>query len=782
MHRTRTRQYLGTATWLGLLVLVLVGCSKTEASTRGTRPVERLALTTKNDDERSRAPSSVIKLLPTDELRFECEGADSSRVVTTPKPPDEPSWFADISAGTAFKWFVDVEAKVCQRVILDVSITGFANTRIQIYGASELLAEGVVGEPLLGDRSGPTRRLVVFDLESTYFDPRRVVFVQFGVSPVVPSRIDVHSVELVSVPAAAALAAVDEPPRLARLGGEQRRAFGLSNWSPLVARCEPDENSILAFACAVPDVFATEPGPLDLELTISDGSGVLAERLVQLNTGAGRRWVDVEFPLAPAAGRTVDLQWKLVGPQRESEVYCALTPPILAHRDAKPRSVLLVTSDTHRADHVSAAGLRHDVLTPSIDRLMASGVWFSNCLSSSNATTPSHVAMLTGMSPRDTRVVDNLTSLSDQAITLAERFRSEGFLTWAVVSANHLDDAHSGLGQGFDRLDAPHQPERGAPDSIAIAERWLDTRPGLPVFLWVHLFDAHTPYQPDDEFIDSAWPADRDPFDPQLPPPAVPAPALALMPEGLRDVEYMRALYRAEVSELDAHLPRLFEHPRLTNGVIAFTADHGESLGAHGIFWDHRGLYPQSTHVPLVLWWPGAPRGVRSDRPVTNVDIGRTLLDLAGLAQVEFPGRSLVEERENAPEPRFMLASGGVSAALEHDGWLAVLRLSKELVWIADGCHEPSVVHALELYDLRTDPRCFDDRAAAEPERARRMREALVKWLASPDGAGFAGSATRDERTLEGLRALGYATEATDVSRAWIDPNCDCPRCDAYRR
>jgi arylsulfatase A-like enzyme len=321
-----------------------------------------------------------------------------------------------------------------------------------------------------------------------------------------------------------------------------------------------------------------------------------------------------------------------------------LTQPVLAKPAERAPTVLLITSDTHRADHVGFAGSRHDVLTPELDRLAARGLWFSNCVSTSNATQPSHVAILTGESPRDTRVIDNVTMLSGDATTLAERFRDAGWATWAAVSADHLDDANSGLGQGFDRMSAPRDYQRNASDTISRVETWLEGQRGLPVFIWVHLYDAHTPYTPTEPFLAEHWPADKNPFDAALPEARVPELARALMPEGLRDLDYMRACYRAEVTELDSQLPRLFDHPRLRDGVIAFTADHGESLGAHGVYWDHRGLYPQTTQVPLVLAWPGSPRGMRSDRPVTNVDLARTLLDLAGLPSVEMPGTSLVVE------------------------------------------------------------------------------------------------------------------------------------------
>lgn len=768
-----TRSILGVG--LACALAWSPACSETEAREPEAPRIERLALAEVREDTRSDRPKSTAKLLPTDDVRFECLRAEEL------EHDGPPTWSVLAEQPSALQWRVGLPAARCQRVVLTCSTVGYADARLLLYGATERVAESVVALPLHGEPGAAEVETVVFELPSTYHDAREVVLVELFLHPLRPTHVTVHSLELLAVPIRAALASVAQEPGFVRVGSDQRRAFGLSSWVPLVARCEPRPDSVLSFACALPDALARQAGPLELEVELADGRGVLASRRTPLESGGDRRWIDVELPLAAWAGRPVELRWRLDAPGRDVEAVCALSPPILGRRTPRPASVLLVTSDTHRADHVSAAGLRHDVSTPEIDRLTARGTWFSNCVSPSNATTPSHAAILTGTSPRDTRVVDNVTLLASDAITLAERFRDAGFLTWAVVSANHLDDPHSGFGQGFERFSAPSEPQRRAQDTLAIAERWLDAQPGLPLFLWVHLFDAHTPYAPDDEFLAGHWPDAADPFDPGLPVPDLCDDARQAMPEGLRDLEYMRACYRAEVSELDAHLPRLFEHPRLVDGVIALTADHGESLGAHGVFWDHRGLYPQSTHVPLVLCWPDGPRGVRSDLPVSNLDLARTLLDLAGLAGVEFPGRSLVAQREDAPEPRFMLAAGGVCAAVQHRGWLGILSLREDMVWIAGNCHEPAPVHAFELYDLGLDPRCTDDRAAAEPGLARRMRAALVDWLASARADGLAGPAVRDEHVLEGLRALGYATEATDVSGAWIEPDCACARCAAYR-
>jgi arylsulfatase A-like enzyme len=771
---------------LGLALASLFGCKESEASEPSATPqVRHLELRPVAEDPRDHEPVSLVTFKPDDgKNNFVTEGDEAHWVVEASHPGEVPRWAVVAERPTALRWHWKNEARVCQRAIVTLAVVGHAEATLNLYAKDHRIAASAITEPIVGLPGQPVISTLVFDLPSTYHDRTETWFVELFLGPITKTRVEVCSIELLHIPARGALASVDEVPGFVRVGDDHRRAAGLSSWVPVRSVFTADADSVLSFSAALPEGFEKQPGELALEVRLADENGPRATKVYPVpgSETEARRWVDIELPIAASGERPISVTWKLLGGDTKAEVFCALTPPILARREANAPSVLLVTSDTHRADHVSGAGLRHDVRTPEIDRLMERGLWFSNCISSSNATNPSHAAILTGTSPRDTRVVDNVTALGGDAVTLAERFHDAGYLTWAVVSAGHLDDVHSGFGQGFDRISVPTDFQRKADGTIARLEDWLDTQRGLPVFVWVHLFDAHTPYDPSAEFLQSQWPGTIDPFDPTLPAPDLPAIAWALMPKGLRSVDYMTASYRAEVSSLDAQLPRLFEHPRLANGVIALTADHGESLGAHGVFWDHRGLYPQSTHVPLVLAWPDGPRGVRSDRPVTNVDLARTLLDLAGLEQVEFPGQSLVEELETAAVPRFSIASGGVAASVQHDGWLAILQLGPDRIWLGGDCHEPSPSHSLELFDLRNDSRCLDDRAADEPERAARMRAALVSWLSSATGTGFVGQTTTDEQTLSALRALGYTTEATDVSGAWIDPACVCARCAAYRR
>ena len=59
--------------------------------------------------------------------------------------------------------------------------------------------------------------------------------------------------------------------------------------------------------------------------------------------------------------------------------------------------------------------------------------------------------------------------------------------------------------------------ERSAAESIEILDGWMEDTTGRPLFVWLHLFDAHRPYAPAEEDARVYYGADRDPFDPARP-------------------------------------------------------------------------------------------------------------------------------------------------------------------------------------------------------------------------------------------------------------------------
>jgi arylsulfatase A-like enzyme len=554
------------------------------------------------------------------------------------------------------------------------------------------------------------------------------------------------------------------------LGTEGRRAYGLAFERPLEVTFDASAGERLAFSHCVPRVSRGADREHALVVTVRDEHGT--ERRERYRVPYD--WQAERLSLRGLRGSaTARFELELTG---GTEGVIAFGEPTLERARKGAPTVVLVTSDTHRADHLGALDNGLGVLTPALDRLAERGVLFEDCVAAANVTLPSHVALMTGTPPRDTGVVYNADFLGDGPHTLAERFREAGWVTYAAVSAAALRDARSGLGQGFDRMAGPAHGFADASAGIDRVLAWSDDAEGLPLFVWLHLFDAHTPYR-EEHALPHYYPQDRDPRDPSLPAPE--AWKMVHAPEGARDLDYVVSLYRSEVTHLDQQLARVFAHRRLGRGILAFTADHGESLSEHGIYFAHSELYPQTLSVPLILAWPGGPRGERVTHPVEQLDLARTLLHLAGLEPGDFPGRPL-STSEPAAGPRFALAAGGLSASVFAGDWFFVLHLHDHPH--QDPARVPYRRHTVELYDRSADPACLVNLAAERAEDASRLRALVIDWLLDARSMGWnvTGKAA-DLDALDELAELGYTTDYRDSSEnLWFDLGCECEPCLAF--
>lgn len=588
------------------------------------------------------------------------------------------------------------------------------------------------------------------------------------------------AVELLERPAERWLPLAGDEWGLIRIGRDARRGVGLSNRAPLVAETSVPEGGRLGFSYGWPEHGG---GGAEVIVRVSGQTGVERAfvRPLPARDESAPIWNEASIDLAEWAGRRVTVEFELAAAGTAPPV-CALAEARVVAPDSLAPLVLLITSDTHRADHLGVAERAVDIRTPTLDALAAEGILYEDCFSSSNVTIPSHVALMTGVHPRDSGIVHNEKSLAEGAETLAEHFRAAGFATFAAVSVFHLAPEVAGLAQGFDRYSWPRGRESSAAVAIERLASWIESAEGRPVFAWLHVFDAHTPYAPPAPYDELYYPADKDAFDTSLPRRNFPVPAQ----EGvgrLRDLQWLVAQYRGEVTYLDAQLARLLELPRVARGIVAMTADHGESLSQHGIFWRHFGLYPDTIHVPLVLKVPGGPRGVRISRGVRQMDLGLTLLELAGV-EARFPGRSLLETAPGsaAETPRFALGTRCKEASIRAGRWFLNLNLiaySRNRDTEDWGVFER---HQVELYDLETDPACDRNLAGMEHERARELRARLVRWLCSAVDTGLSAEGLDSEEARSALAQLGYATGEPEVSTLdLIDPECDCANCAPFR-
>ena len=777
--------------WLLVVLGTLAACREAPSSSSpsgapGTHAVERASL-------RSAGGLALRERRIVAELTPDSSWLPAPDAVVRPlKPSPQRGPFLHLEHGIGLEAGSPV-------IPLDTALGGFNRVEFDItikqaalHKRSTVIVATAIGERLTARELAPVpfgggvHRLII-DLPYEARWAGRPESLRIGVSGA--ERWALGGVRLVEDDWAARLPLPESPAPLS-LSRQTRPAVGLSSVRPVEASLLVPPNAELRLAFGVPQALVSPERPVLVTRILRGGDTLREVRTPLPDVSAASEdapfveaWHDLQIPLQGYEGQ-LSARFELEVEGR-LPAYAALAVPLVTRRAQEAPKVLLVSSDTHRYDHVQEARAGVELETPALDLLASQGVFFEGCFTSTNVTNPSHAALMTGVHPRDTRVLDNLTALAGDASTLAEVFQQAGFVTLSCVSVPHLDHPRSGLGQGFDRMSAPMFKKRPAEASIDELTTWLDEAQDLPVFAWLHLFDAHTPYGPPGEFDRRYYPDGRDPYDPSLPAP----PRHQLPPEDgeLRDLTYPAAQYKAEVTYLGHALAGLFERPAIRAGVVLFTADHGESLGAHGIYWGHGGLYPDTVHVPLILRYPGAPAGTRVATPVRQIDAGRTLLDLAGLTSTPFAGTSLLEALDEpadaspqvAPTARYLLSSDAHEAAV-HDGpWLLILCLFDHQLRGGPEYQR----HQVELYHLAQDPGCLNDRSVTELETARRLRKQLVEWLGARREIGWnqataAGIGIEDE-----LRALGYTTSAVPRrdDAPWIDPDCACERCAVFR-
>jgi arylsulfatase A-like enzyme/tetratricopeptide (TPR) repeat protein len=393
------------------------------------------------------------------------------------------------------------------------------------------------------------------------------------------------------------------------------------------------------------------------------------------------------------------------------------------------RSLLLVTIDTLRADHVGAYGYSR-AATPTLDSLARRGARFADVTTAAPLTGPSHATILTGLAPPRHGVRENVTFLLDSRhLTLATRLKRAGYRTAAFVAAYPVAAAF-GFGQGFDEFSEGLHPnpgigqgaERPANEVADAAVAWLErTRDAKePFFAWVHFYDPHAPYAPPSPFRET----------------------------------FAERPYDGEVAFADAQLGRILEalraagHERDT--VVAVLADHGEGLGEHGETGHGILLYESTLRVPMLMAGPGVPEGRVISEPVGTIDVAPTLLQLLGREAADLPGRDLRPALEQKRLPAEGLYSEALFGRL-NCRWSS-LRSLREGEWKLVLGSEP------ELFELSSDPGETRNRADEERDRVERLRRTLGAAVASMvPGGDTARPVALSPEQEERLRSLGYA-------------------------
>ncbi len=431
-------------------------------------------------------------------------------------------------------------------------------------------------------------------------------------------------------------------------------------------------------------------------------------------------------------------------------------------------NVIVICSDTFRYDHLGFVG-RQPVATPHLDQLAKESASFSDFWLCSFPTLVNRIEVFSG---RYTFPLMDWGPLPFQFPVLAEVFKHHGFSTALIADNLHLMQEGFGFGRGFDfvrdvpgQLHDPFQPvsepmielpcaveklepkpnrleryRRNAhwyrqkntnPTETVFQEtlRWLDQPPDK-FFLWLDTFDPHEPWDAPQRYLDQyPWnPSGDKVFWPH-------SGKASRYP--MADLENMRSLYKAEVSQTDFWVGQLMAHLQkknlLESTAVIFCSDHGYYFGEHGMLGKPlKGqlsrpttIYEELGHIPLLVRHPAGLGAGQALRGLCQPpDLFATALELAGIPKVRWAqGNSLLPRIKGQPGTQRFAVSG----CHPHKGQVSCLTVLTD-TWCL--VYAPAKgLGGAELFHRPTDPAQTQDVAAQNRPVAEELFALLVSWL-----------------------------------------------------
>lgn len=456
-------------------------------------------------------------------------------------------------------------------------------------------------------------------------------------------------------------------------------------------------------------------------------------------------------------------------------------------------SVILVTLDTVRADHMSLYGYKRKT-TPFLEEFSRGSTLYQNAVSSGAFTLPTHASLFTGLYPSwhgahySPPEFPDGRPLDPSYLTLAEILSSQGFSTAAVAANRGFLSHNFGLAQGFGFYDnrapaqfltasqpyflrqgirnlmtcftvsanfdreALHAEEINASvfEQLEVLKSWES-----PFFLFINYMDAHWPYVPPAPF-DTIYPGKNPGFTLHDYLNLV-GDVLALeRPLTEEEIRHLHSQYDGSIRYLDSQLARLFHQLKLLNlfenSLIIITSDHGEAFGDHNLMEHGVSVYQDQVHVPLIIKYPGQRLGQRVEGYVNSVDILPTVLEVVGLPPPpQVQGASLLQKESWKSRP--VVSEVYPRGFLRY--WNARLNRIERAIFRDGFKLIRSTAGKREIYDLDSDPHERVDLASQHPGTVASLERAMQQYFSTLREAKKDGQEL-DKATLDRLKALGY--------------------------
>ena len=438
-------------------------------------------------------------------------------------------------------------------------------------------------------------------------------------------------------------------------------------------------------------------------------------------------------------------------------------------------NIIFVLAEQHNFRFMGCAGDPY-VHTPVMDTLARQGTRLEQCYCNSPLCVPSRASLMTGRLPHNNQVFNNQQTLHTDIPTMAHSLNIAGYET---VLAGRMHFYGPDQNHGFEKrlvgdvtvvyqgqdlnekifgelngtmLQKRVGIEKSGPGDSSVYHFDNDVREATldfldkrtderPLFLTVGFFSAHPPFVcPEDKFryyYDMLPPLTPSEVDFRSLHPAIQAwlTSRNVIDVTADELRRVRAAYYAMVEFLDDNLGQILDKAAqkldMSNTVVIYTADHGESLGINRMWWKGT-YYDTSSRVPAIVSWPGHFRENSVEHGLTCLaDLTATCIDLAGAPTLPLIyGMSLVKVLEgNATiaADRSIISELGTYPS-NKDRPAAMLRKGdyKLVTYVGYG--------DVQLFNLKEDPEELQDlgRDAAYSDLVRRMKAELEQqWNGS---------------------------------------------------
>ena len=376
------------------------------------------------------------------------------------------------------------------------------------------------------------------------------------------------------------------------------------------------------------------------------------------------RWDSYPVDLTRLAGKRVTLSLQL-----KSESAGALgfwgSPVVRTSgafptgESAPPQGVIFIQTDTLRRDHLNFYGHARET-APFLTRLAKEGVQFNNSVSQASWTKVSTSSMMTSLYPSTHGVHLISDRLPASVTTMAEAYKAAGYATLSMSSVAFTGQ-NTNLHQGYEELHengsltTAGTPLQGknAREYVDRLVPWLDRHREVPFFVYLQVFDPHSPFEPygpyNTKFGDPARTEqhrkEKAVVTKLIEDPVMRGRGLPTRNEVIKAgfdpdiyVKQEADWYDGSIRGMDVEMARLFEQLRRLGldekTLVVLTSDHGTELLDHGRFFHGHTLYGELINVPLIVRWPGRVPAARViDDLVQGIDIMPTMLELSGIAR-----------------------------------------------------------------------------------------------------------------------------------------------------